>query len=122
MYTQDETVQSNYIPRTPQEDLRDYLKTMQDDDMESLRHERTQCEERRTHAWFERMQQPLLVSLLFFIFQMASFQRTFSVHLGFLGIVKEDGHLNISGIVLKSVLFGAIVGMIEELVSPMWCM
>jgi hypothetical protein len=50
---------------------------------------------------------PLLVSILFWIFQMDAINRLFSKYLKFAGLFGEDGVINGRGILVKSALFGA---------------
>jgi hypothetical protein len=49
---------------------------------------------------------PIIVSILFWIFQMESLNRLFSKYLKFAELFSDDGVLNGRGVLFKSVLFG----------------
>lgn len=52
------------------------------------------------------LQIPIIVSILFWIFQMSVLDRLFSKYLKFAQLFGEDGFLNDRGLLLKSVIFG----------------
>ena len=66
--------------------------------------------------WYERLQIPILVGLLFFIFQMPVFNTFLRKNFTFLALYNEDGNFNIVGLIFKSVLFGGIFYMMQQFI------
>jgi hypothetical protein len=56
----------------------------------------------------EQGQIPLLVAVLYYIFQMPIISRIVFAQFAFLGIHSTDGNLNTYGVLLKSSLFGLL--------------
>jgi len=52
------------------------------------------------------LQQPVIVGILFFIFQSPVIHSAMGKYLGFMKLFADDGHINTTGIFIKSVLFG----------------
>jgi len=115
-YQQDEEVQPNYIPRAKL--TSDYVK-----DYESITHENIRKHEYRKDktSMVDRilsdLQTPILVSLMFFIFQMPMMNTMFYRNFSFLSVYNTDGNINFYGIALKSVLFGSIFYSLQNTVN-----
>jgi hypothetical protein len=99
-YSNDERVQNNYIP---QETKKDYIRE-HDDNIEKHRKEKHKT--RLIDTVFTEIQIPLIISILFFIFQMPVFNHFFIKFLPFLHLYNQDGNINVYGMIFKSVLFG----------------
>ena len=105
----DETLQPNYIPPFPTTTKRDYI---QDYEQKRLPEIEKAAEEHRQSKWeklMDTIQFPLLVALLYFVFQMPVFQHFLYKKIGFLPITQEDGQFNYNGLFLISALFGLCV-------------
>jgi hypothetical protein len=102
-FQQDAEIQANYVPR--QRTASDYVRDYEQQD----RHrDRTKVALQTADDWYQRLQIPILVSLLFFIFQMPVFNTFLRKNFTFLTIYNDDGNFNIIGLVFKSVLFGVL--------------
>ena len=115
-YQQDEEVQPNYIPRAKL--TSDYVK-----DYEEITHENIRKHENRKEktSMIDRilsdLQTPILVALMFFIFQMPMMNTMFYRNLSFLSVYNTDGNINFYGMALKSVLFGGIFYSLQNTVN-----
>ena len=102
---QDEQVQANYIP--PAVKTVDYMKQYEEATEKKVReHVQEKQKQSRIDFLIEQGQIPILVAVLFYIFQMPIFSRLVLIPLSFLGLYDTDGNLNTYGILLKSSLFG----------------
>ena len=107
MYQQDEEVQPNYIPRTKL--TSDYVKDYEEVTHENIRrHENRKDKTSMVDKIFTDLQTPILIALMFFIFQMPLMNTMFYRNFSFLSVYNSDGNINFYGITLKSVLFGSI--------------
>jgi hypothetical protein len=104
-YQQDESVQPNYIPKS-NIDV-DFVKQH-----EEITHQRIQQHETAKRRMsladtiLTNLQTPILVALLFFIFQLPIFNTMIYKRFTFLSIHDTDGNINMMGILMKSILFG----------------
>ena len=73
-----------------------------------MRREVEKQRESKIDYLFSEMQLPLLIGILFFIFQMPIAESFFMRNFSFMSIHYDDGNINIYGIVLKSLLFGSV--------------
>lgn len=103
---QDEQVQANYIPRpSAREDyVRDYQKQSQD---RIQQNEEKKHRERLFDTIFTEIQTPVLVAVLYFIFQMPFVSNMLIRYFSFMALYDENGNTNFLGLALKSVLFGS---------------
>lgn len=101
--TQDPQIQPNYVPPPTKTDYID-----QHDTMHSLiaQNKNTQKEQDRLDLLYNELQIPIIVMALFFVFQMPFFQKKFKKIFPSLFLV--DGNHNISGYLMKTVLFGGL--------------
>jgi hypothetical protein len=104
-FAQDEEIQANYIPKSKkQEDfVRDY-ENLTETKLE--KHEQGKHRERLVDRIFTEIQLPLLISILYFVFQMPIVNKLFFKPLSFLTIYGADGNFNFQGLILRSLLFG----------------
>jgi hypothetical protein len=95
--TQDAFINPNYIP--PSNNKNDYIK---DEPIEI-----TYQQENITNSMdklYDELQTPLLLGILYFIFQLPIFKRTLYKYIYFL--FNNDGNYNLNGLIFVSSLFG----------------
>tara|TARA_Y100000816_G_C26035346_1_gene542114 strand:- start:570 stop:1199 length:630 start_codon:yes stop_codon:yes gene_type:complete len=99
--TQDNQIQPNYVP---DKEKKDYIE--EEDTYESLLQKKKEKmeQEDRLDMLYNEMQMPLLIMVLFFIFQMP-FTKKKLLHF-FPSMFKKDGNMTMSGYLLKTSLFG----------------
>jgi len=102
-HMQDPQVKPNYVPPV---EKKDYIE--QHDTIQSLmqQNKNTKEEQDKLDILYSELQMPIIVMALFFIFQMPFFQKKFQKL--FPTLFLKDGHHNISGYLVKTVLFGGI--------------
>ena len=116
MYQQDEEVQPNYIPRTKL--TSDYVKDYEEVTHANIRrHENQKDKTSMVDKIFSDLQTPILVALMFFIFQMPLMNTMFYRNFAFLSVYNSDGNINFYGIALKSMLFGSIFYSLQNTVQ-----
>ena len=105
-YQQDETVKPNYIPKA-QIDV-DFVKQHEEiTDKKIQQHETIKRRTSLVDSILTNLQTPILVALLFFIFQLPVFNTMIYKRFAFLSIHDADGNINMWGIAMKSLLFGS---------------
>jgi len=115
-YQQDEEVQPNYIPRAKL--TSDYVKDYEDVTLDNIRrHENRKEKTSIVDRILSDLQTPILVALMFFIFQMPMMNTMFYRNFSFLSVYNADGNINFYGIALKSVLFGGIFYSLQNTVN-----
>lgn len=100
----DESAKPNYIP--PAKLKEDYVL----DQEERIRETKTSEEIRKTinHKFdlIAELQMPIVVAVLFLIFQVDTINILISRYLKFAGFFGEDGNINVLGMLFKSAVFG----------------
>lgn len=103
----DPNVQPNYIPPQPKKDyINDehlYIDYNRDKNANTL------------DNLYDEIQSPLLLGLLYFMFQLPVFKRTFFYYIPFL--FNNDGNYNIQGLFFTSFLFGFIYYMLVKVMN-----
>ena len=104
---QDEQIQANYIPSIPVHNdyVREYNKHSQD---RIEKNEEKKHRERLFDTIFSEIQTPLLVAILYFIFQMPFISNILIKYFSFMTLYDENGNTNFTALILKSILFGGI--------------
>jgi len=107
LYTQDEQIQANYIPKSSMSTdyVRDY-ENLTESKLE--KHERNNKRVKLLDKIISEIQTPLIVGLLYFIFQMPFLNSILFKRFSFFSLYNSDGNINFNGILLKSILFGSI--------------
>jgi hypothetical protein len=106
-YQQDEQIQPNYVPKPKL--TNNYVKDYEEKHEQELeQHEQKKYREHWMDQLITEFQTPMLIALLYFIFQMPAINTLLFKKLSFLSIYKEDGNFNFQGLVLKSLLFGML--------------
>jgi hypothetical protein len=115
-YQNDEEIQPNYIPKPKL--TNDYVKQYENVSDEKIRkHEKEKKQSSAIDKLLYDLQIPLLVSVLFFFFQMPMINSMFYKNFSFLSIYNADGNINFYGILLKSMLFGSIFFSLQKTVN-----
>jgi hypothetical protein len=105
MYQSDEEIQPNYIPRAKL--TSDYVKDYEEVTESNIRkHERSIENASVVDRVLTQLQMPIMVALLFFIFQLPAMNTMFYRNFSFLSVHNSDGNINYNGIALKSAIFG----------------
>jgi hypothetical protein len=102
-HMQDPQIQPNYVPVS---EKTDYIG--QHDTIQSLmqQNKSTQQEQDKLDVLYSELQMPVIIMALFFVFQMPFFQKKFLKV--FPGLFMKDGQHNISGYLVKTLLFGGL--------------
>jgi len=107
IYQQDEEIQPNYIPQAKL--TRDYVRDYEEVTHDNIkRHENRKDKTSMLDKIFSDLQTPVLVALIFFIFQMPMMNSMFYRNFSFLSLYNTDGNVNFYGIALKSAVFGSV--------------
>lgn len=109
----DESLQPNYIPPYPTT-KGDYIQQYEQKVIPEIEKAAQEHKEKkhRLNKWEKLMnllQLPLLIALLYFVFQMPIIQNVLYKKLGFLPITQADGQWNMNGLLFTSALFGLCV-------------
>jgi len=102
----DEAVKVNYVPPPPT--TTDYVREYEDKKKQYKEHNQQKHRVQVADDVFSELQMPILIAILFFIFQMPIINKLMSSTLSFLPIYRADGNANVYGVILKSVLFGSM--------------
>jgi len=107
-YQQDAAVQANYIPPADSKKrVKDYIKEYDETESDKIR-KNTQT--KQSQEWYENLfrayQTPLIIVLLYFIFQMKMITSLLFHYLGkWSWLYQTDGYMTVYGQILKSMLF-----------------
>jgi hypothetical protein len=105
MFQNDEQIRPNHIPsaKLTTDYLRDYEQKMAGLAEE---HQKDKYRKDLMVSLYDEFQTPILIGVLFFLFQIPIINSFLFKYFGFLQIHNEDGNLNLYGLMLKSILFG----------------
>jgi hypothetical protein len=102
--SQDVNIQPNYIPQ-PESQL-DYIRTEQTND-EIIRAQALKMEKKNSFdIWYDELQTPVLIGILFFLFQVPVIQKQLCKILP--SLCNKDGNPSLSGYVFTSASFAAV--------------
>jgi hypothetical protein len=115
-YIQDEQIQPNYIPKAtnPTDYIREHDSKMSD---KLRQHEKEQYRKETAQDLFALLQTPIFLAILYFFFQLPILNRLLYKFAAFLPFFKEDGNLNLVGMVTKSAVFGAIYLFMDKIIQ-----
>lgn len=106
-YSQDEQIQPSYIPK--HKDIDDYVRDHEKTTEKNLReHEEKKRRRNTIDNIITDIQTPIFIAVLYFIFQMPIINLLIFKRFSFLSIYNDDGNFNFNGLLLKSILFGAL--------------
>ena len=101
----DDQIQPNYIPR--EKTTNDYIEEYNETTERKVReYEEKKLRERLQDHLFDKIQVPIMISLLFFIFHLPIVNTVIFKRFSFLSIYSDDGNFNMYGLILKCSLFG----------------
>lgn len=104
-FQQDEEIKPNYVPKAKL--TSDYIRTYEVSNEEATKkHKEKKHRETLANTMFSNLQLPILVALLYFIFQLPIVTTMLRKNFSFLSIYHEDGNINFTGMILKSAVFG----------------
>jgi hypothetical protein len=115
-YSQDEEIHANYIPTPPKNKrVKDYIKEYDETESTRIReHESSKFRQHWIEEAFRSYQLPLLIAILYFIFQMNVVSRVLFLYLGKFGwFYQENGAMNVYGMLFKSILFASVYWVIQ---------
>ena len=106
-FQQDENIQPNYIPKAKL--TSDYIREYEAASEGALKqHEQKKYRAKMSEDLFSELQTPILVAILYFMFQMPIVNTLLYKYFSFLSIYNTDGNINFTGLVLKSILVGSV--------------
>jgi hypothetical protein len=100
-FLQDPEVRVNYIPKP--KITADYMKQYEAAESEKIK--MAEKIDEKMDTWIDVLQTPILIGILYFIFQLPVINTLIFKRLSFLEIYREDGNFNLWGLLLKTVLF-----------------
>lgn len=103
----DESAKPNYVPPL-QNSREDYVQEQETRIRDNRESEETKKAISQKFDIIAQLQMPIVVAILFWIFQIEKINRLMAHYLNFLGLFREDGTLNVLGITAKSVVFGGV--------------
>jgi hypothetical protein len=106
-YQHDEEIQPNFVPKAKL--TSDYIREYEEASEARLReHEQKKHREQKADSWFAALQTPILIAILYFLFQLPIVTTIMYKYFAFLKIHNTDGNLNLAGLIAKSVAFGLL--------------
>jgi hypothetical protein len=107
--TKDVYIQPNYVPQPV---LRDYINETDEDINRYYKQENVK---NSLDSIYDEIQTPLLLAIMYFLFQLPIFKKTIFKYLSFL--CHSDGNYNINGLLFISALFGFIYYILSKTVK-----
>ena len=102
---QDECVKPDYIPRVEKQDIKKYLKEMKEEEEIMEKNALKNEKEEKMDLLYNDIQEPLIIMILFFLFQLPASSELFKRFFPFL--ITRDGYPRISGYLVKTCIFGS---------------
>lgn len=115
-YMQDHEVQPNYIPRPKL--TKDYIHDYEEEyDKKKKENDSKKHRESKIDEILTELQTPILIAILFMVFQLPIVNTLVFKKFSFLSIYHEDGNFNLYGLVFKSVFFGSCYYLIQKVIE-----
>ena len=102
---QDPHVQANFIPQIPSSSM-DYIQEEEDNDDIIINYNKNVINSNNLDQMYNELQTPILISVLFFLFQLPIFKKIMFTHLPILFF--KDGNINLYGYTFTSIMFGLL--------------
>ena len=102
----DRQVKANYMPDVKPEVMKDYIKDLKDEEKKNELKRKKISEDEKLDMFYQEIQAPLLIMVLFFIFQLPLFDYHFLRAFPFLK--QKDSQLTLLGYLVKTISFGAL--------------
>ena len=112
--TQDPQVQPNYIQ---QQTHRDYIKESDSAEEMIRQHEKMETQDKQSEQIYDEMQTPVLVAILYFLFQLPILRKVLSQYLPVL--FGTDGNININGLGFMSVAYGGCFYFLNKIMATL---
>jgi len=112
---QDEQVKPNFVPQSENNNYIEEESTTMEKMLKENYEKKQQVD--RLDNLYEEIQTPLLTSVLFFIFQLPYFQKNIIKYAP--SLFTRDGNYNISGYMLKTLMFGVSVYGLSKLTKTL---
>lgn len=103
-HVQDEQIKPNYIPN---QNTPEYIEEKDTYDSMIEQNKKKQENQDKVDLLYEELQLPLLVSVVYFLFQLPFIQKKFITYLP--SLFKTDGSLSLGGYLTKSFSFGIVI-------------
>lgn len=113
----DERIKPDYIPTIKKETMDKYLKEMKDEEEKMKNNALKNEKEEKWELLFNDFQEPLIIMILFFLFQLPFSTKLFRRFFPFL--ITKDGYPRMTGYLVKSCLFGGSFFVIHKLIQNM---
>jgi hypothetical protein len=110
--TNDAQIQPNYIPQPSQLD-RDYIDNMDSDTIDE--YYKAEKNQNSLDSLYDELQAPLLLAVLYFLFQLPFFKKNVFKYLPF--FCSTDGNYNFNGLIFTCGLFGFIYYSLSKVVK-----
>lgn len=114
VHTQDPYVQPNYVPVLPPS-MGQYIDPNQTNQDIMNEYSRNQQRSHVLDDMYNEIQTPLLLGVLYFLFQLPFFKRNLSIYLP--ALFASDGNMNLNGYIFNSILFGLLFYMMNKIMS-----
>lgn len=102
--TQDPQVQPNYVPKPVKHE--DYIQNQEDNDVIVQNYNKKQNLSTKLDETYDEIQMPLLVTVLYFLFEMPIIKRLMYKHSP--ALFTKDGNTNLYGLLFMSTTFGIV--------------
>jgi hypothetical protein len=102
--TQDPQVQANYVPQPVKHE--DYIQNYEDNDTIVHNYNKQQNLTTKLDETYDEIQMPLLVTVLYFLFEMPIIKRLMYKHAP--ALFTKDGNSNLYGLLFMSTAFGIV--------------
>ena len=112
---QDEQIKPNFVPQSENNNYIEEESTTMEKMLKENYEKKQQVD--RLDNLYEEIQTPLLTSVLFFIFQLPYFQKNMIKYVP--SLFTRDGNYNISGYLIKTVMFGISVYGLSKLTKTL---
>jgi hypothetical protein len=115
-HVQDEEIQANYIPKPKLSN--DYIREHEIETREQMKtFEQSKQRESNLDSFLDEIQGPIMIGLLYFMFQLPIVNTSIFKHFSFLQIYNDDGNFNLIGLVLKSTLFSILFLTYQKIIT-----
>jgi hypothetical protein len=111
--THDVEVQPDYIPNDPNN--QEYIKENDDNEDIIYEHNRRDNQRDKLDQLYEEIQIPLLLAVLYFLFQLPIFKKYLFLYFPIL--FSKDGNININGYLFTSIIFGLLYYMLHKIIN-----
>ena len=112
--TQDAYIQPNHIPPSQNNN---YIDNDETADSIIYKHNRDENTSKKLDSLYNEIQIPLLLIIMYFLFQLPFFKTMLFKHMPFLS--NKDGNWNLNGLIFTSLLYGTIYYGLTKLITQM---